>query len=420
MSIIKTAFEKGFFHLLSANFIIMFFSFCSQLLVAKFLTAAELGQIKVIQSYLNIANVISGFGFNTAILKLCSEEIPEHEKNFIFKKNFIYSSYSIIITWFFFIFLAYFCYLSPDPVINNLAFFYFFSIPALSYTTLIITYLQSLKKIQLISNLQVIIRFFGILLLIFLTYIYGINGYILSTIIVSYFSFFSLLKFIKNTLFQEHDDNNKYIYQKSFFIAKWSLMANFVSILNNYIDILFLNFFLVDRNLLGYYSISTIFIMALDQITLTVQSICAPYFSEKSKKKKEFLQILQKYQRIMIIFSFIISVFSFFFVPYLINIIYKNKYLFTQNCFKILILKYFFNSCYAIPAIAIWGIGKIHYNFWISFISFIISLILNYVFILNYGIIGAAWAQSIIYFFNFILVNVAIIYLKKTILRINI
>ena len=88
--LLRNVTDKGFFHLLSANVLMGFFAFGSQLLVAKFLTPLELGQIKTMQAILGVATIAAGFGFNTAVLKLCSEARPSNEKYYIFKKNVLY------------------------------------------------------------------------------------------------------------------------------------------------------------------------------------------------------------------------------------------------------------------------------------------------------------------------------------------
>lgn len=77
--------EKGFSHHLSANVIIVFLAFGSQLLVAKFLTPSELGQIKAIQSFIGVCPILAGFGFNTAVLKLCSEKRFREKNSYALK-----------------------------------------------------------------------------------------------------------------------------------------------------------------------------------------------------------------------------------------------------------------------------------------------------------------------------------------------
>ena len=64
--------EKGFFHLLSVNLFSQLFSFITSLLVAKFLTPAEYGNLKVLQTYINIFVLVATFGFSSSVLKSVS------------------------------------------------------------------------------------------------------------------------------------------------------------------------------------------------------------------------------------------------------------------------------------------------------------------------------------------------------------
>ena len=66
---IKSVFDKGFFHLLTSNYIINIVMFGSQMIVAWILTPEDLGRIKIMQSYIGIATIFSGLGFNTSTLK---------------------------------------------------------------------------------------------------------------------------------------------------------------------------------------------------------------------------------------------------------------------------------------------------------------------------------------------------------------
>ena len=127
---------KGFFHLLSANFIIGFLGFGSQLLVAKFLTPTELGEVRIIQSYVAVAAIIAGFGFNTAVLKLCSESRSLEEKSYIFARNIYYTIPFMAGTLCLVFILARHGLLSADPVVNRWMEVYMLAIPGIVGTSL--------------------------------------------------------------------------------------------------------------------------------------------------------------------------------------------------------------------------------------------------------------------------------------------
>lgn len=394
--------KKGFFHLLSANVIIGFLGFGSQLLVAKFLTPIELGQIKAIQSFIAVGTILAGFGFNTAVLKLCSEKRASEERAFIFRQNFYYTIVPVLLVLAGLFCLAKLGLLSPDKTINKWLPFYMLVIPAVTYATLIMVYLQALKKIQLMARMQVFIRMFGFIILIPATYFYGLVGFILSTIFIGYTALMPLLNLVKDSLAVKV--KVKAVFPQSFFFAKWSVAGNAIATIGQFADIFMLNYLIKDRVSFGYYGLATIFIIGLNYITSSVQSIATPYFSEKSDDKKEFLRVLKKYEKLMILLALGVSIVAFLIIPPFIEIIYGNSYASAGVYFRILVLKYFFWSCYALLGVAILGLGKMRYNFFSVSISVPISLFLSYFFITSYGITGAAVAQALAYFITLIIV----------------
>jgi len=401
--LLRDIINKGFFHLLSANFIIGFLGFGSQLLVAKFLSPIALGQIKAMQSFIGTATILAGFGFNTAVLKLCSERRSMGERAFIFKRNFCYTAVPILPVLAGLFCLAKLDLLSPDKAINKWLPLYMLVIPAMTYTSLIMIYLQALKKIQLMAKLQVFIRLFGFIVLVSITYFYGFVGFILSTIFIGYIALIPLFNLVKDNFKSKVKVDS--VFSKSLFYAKWSVASNAVAGIGQYMDIFVLNYLIKDRVGFGYYGLATIFILGMNYITSTAQSIAIPYFSEKSTDKKEFLRVLKKYEKLMILLALGVSIIALLVVPPFIEVVYGHNYAPAGVYFRILVLKYFFWSCYALLGIAILGLGKMRYNFLSVSISVPISLILSYLFIISYGIIGAAMAQALAYFITLIIVS---------------
>lgn len=166
-----------------------------------------------------------------------------------------------------------------------------------------------------------------------------------------------------------------------------------------------LNYLIKDRASLGYYGLATIFILGLNQITATVQAIATPYFSEKSNDKADFLRVLKKYQKLLVILAMSITTMAVIVIPFFIRYFYGTDYNSAGIYFRILALKYFFWSCYALLGVAILGLGMMRYNFLSVSISVPISLALSCVFISKYGVIGAAIAQASAYFITFIIVS---------------
>ena len=117
---IRNVYNKGFFHFLSARFLIRIFGFGSQLFVAWWLTPEDLGDIKILQVYMSILIVLAGFGFNISTLKLCAEKRPETQIRYLFIKSFKYTAFSVVIVVFMTLLLSKFGLFSPKQRINQL------------------------------------------------------------------------------------------------------------------------------------------------------------------------------------------------------------------------------------------------------------------------------------------------------------
>lgn len=230
------------------------------------------------------------------------------------------------------------------------------------------------------------------------------------TIAIGYVSVAFLLRLIKNDM----KCSRKFvgIFQKSFYYAKWSVGANVIATASSFMDIFMLNFLVTDRVGFGYYSIATLFIMGLNTITMTIQSISTPYFSEKSNNKYEFIRVLKKYQSIVVILSFGVCVVSAIVVPIGVEMLYGEKYAPVGYFFQMLLLKYFFWSCYAVLGSAVVGLGAMKYSFIAIVINTVISIAINYILISRYMLYGAVLAQALSYFMcmiiSFILIKIVL------------
>ncbi|HDR8049641.1 TPA: oligosaccharide flippase family protein, partial [Bacillus cereus] len=172
--------EKGFVHLLSANFLLQIAGFGGQIFLTRILSVEDIGRLKVLQSFLSNLTIIAGLGLNVAILKMCSEKISIQQKQRLFEDGFkVTAIFSVLITLLTLI-IAGFGGFSSDIQINNLMKIYAFQIPFLSISAYFVAYLQSQKKIHLMSNVQSISKIAVVIISILGAYIYGMTGYIIT------------------------------------------------------------------------------------------------------------------------------------------------------------------------------------------------------------------------------------------------
>jgi O-antigen/teichoic acid export membrane protein len=189
-------------------------------------------------------------------------------------------------------------------------------------------------------------------------------------------------------------------FSTSFYYAKWSVGANVVATIGANMDIFMLNFLATDRESFGYYSIATVFIFAMRQVTDSIKEIATPYFSEKSGDRKEFLRVLYKYEKLMVLLSLALTIVSIIAVPIFIKVVYGADFSNTSIYFSILAIRYLLGSAYSLLGVSVLGLGKMKYNFLSSTINVPITIVLSYVFITYYGIVGAAIAQALAAFIS--------------------
>jgi len=395
IGLLKQFAAKGFFHLLTANLLIQLFGFGSQFFVAWWLKPEQIGQIRIMQTYLNLATIFASLGFNTSALKLCSEKRPEGEIVFLYKKAFNYTFFAVLITLPGLFLLSKFRLLSNDDTVNKYFYFYSIAIIPLVLNTVDFTYLQARKRIKEIANVQSITKLVSLVFVICLTYFLGLTGYIIA-IIIGYSLTFTIF-YDRTAKLNAGIEAIKL--EKPFSLhwhyAKFSFLANILGQIGSYADLYLMNYMIVDKTMVGYYSFALTMTMIPRMFTSTVQQIISPYFSEKSQNVNELKVAYKKYNAIYVTSSSLIIIILFLFFPFIIDFLLSNKYHNSIIFFRLLLIAYFFQNLYTMKGYTLFGIGKINLNFYSSIIITITNLVIVYLMIIKYSILGAAYGMII-------------------------
>ena len=137
--------RKGFFHLLGANLFTHAASFLAQFGVAWMLPPVDIGRLRILQSYGTLATIFSKFGFDSSVLKLCSEQRSSGEKRELLRFSLRFVIAASVATWMILLLLNYYGFLSADPQLRTYFYYYLPILLALSLTDLQVYYLQALK-----------------------------------------------------------------------------------------------------------------------------------------------------------------------------------------------------------------------------------------------------------------------------------
>ncbi len=403
-SIIQFSKDKGLIHMFALNILIFFLHLLIQTVFITYLNPTDLGRVKIIESFLNIITLIIVFGLNTSILKLCSERIKDNLKLKYLGISIKVSLIIFIITYIASLVFNYYNLISPDIFIDNkITLIVIIALP-IAMRSLISTYLKANQKIKVYTKIEFINKIINVILIVLLIINKNIEGYIFALIISNYSQLLIYgIIFRKNIKDIIEVKFNKNKIKKIIDISKHSIFANFLGLLMSSLDIILINYIIINKELIGYYAFAQIIISFIRILQLSINEVIAPNLINLNKNKIEFYNLFKKYKYSTYLLNTLITLFCYFIIPIFIKLVFKMKYLESINIFKILILGFYFWSILSPNGIALLATGNIKVNNQIYFTTIIINFILNIIFINKFGIIGAAYATSISYFISAIL-----------------
>lgn len=394
--------RTGFIHLLSANLLIQIAGFGGQIFLTRILSVEDIGAIKILQSYLNIFVVLASLGLNTAVLKLASEDIERKEQINIFNICLILTIFSSLILIIIVYLLMDSSLLNIDPIFEK----YILILPLLSLINLIIVYLQSQQKIKLISNVQSFSKIFIVIISVLIAYLYDFEAYIFSLIVLNFITFIIIIPFIKHELITIiRVKFSKGILIKIKNIGIFALGANLLSVLLANVNIIMASSLIDNISEIAFYSIAQLIIITMMMIPSTLGQVMVPKISKVSKNLGEVFIMYKKYRIKNTILAISVAILAGILAPFIIPFVFGEEYRNSVIYFEILLIGFVCWSVYSPKSITLVGIGKSNYNFYVSLISFVFNVILNYFLIKSLGVIGAALANSITYFIT-IFINI--------------
>ncbi|MDO9154351.1 MAG: oligosaccharide flippase family protein [Paludibacter sp.] len=392
--LLKEIKRKGFFHLLSANVLIQTVAFASQLFVAGILSPDDIGRIKIIQTFLSVFSVIAGMGFGTSTLKLCSENRSKEEGMKLFGSSVFFTLISTTTIYIIVLILNYFAVFSADALIGWLIPIGLFPIISNSLFMVFISYFQAVKQIKLLSKITITNKIIAIVAIVLMAYWFGIKGYYIAFNL----SFIVMLFVSIRILRKDMSFNFSIITLKSFFSIHWkyarpSMYANLLSELSVYIDIFLISYLIKDMNEIGFYSFALTMTTMLKIFPATVQQITSPFFSGLAHNKPEFIKTFSRYNQQLYLIVLITLVLAQLIITPFTEFFFDAKYNESIHYFRILSIGWSIRQMIQLQSAAIFGLGKIHYNAYISLISLIFNLIVCSISIYYFGLEGAAWAS---------------------------
>lgn len=394
--------KKGFFHLIISNYSVQFIVFGAHLLVAKIMTPSDVGIIKTIETFINMAIVLGGGGVIFALLKIIPENKDEKLRNYALSFAIKYVSFFSLAIFILFNILTYFGVISKDLEIISWFNLYSLIILPSVVVMLLIRYYQAINLFKRISWLILVLKLISAVFVLTFTYFFFIKGYVFSMIITTVLIMLSLIYDIrKDLIVSSFSDDFLKIKKRILSLSQTAFFAQIIDQFKLNSGFFIANYILLDRIMFGHYAFALIIIQGLNIISTSSQQFIIPKISEISYNPSALFQKLRKFEFRFMLVSMLIFVFAESMFPYIIEKIFGSKYNEAIPLIRIMLIGWFIQSFYALKGVYFLSLGKMKYVSYSSFCVFFISVPLMIYLNIKFGANGAAFAfvlQNIISF----------------------
>lgn len=365
-------------------------------ILGNLVTPEELGIFLAHMMIIQYGVVFFSFDIQSGVIKYLGVSIIGKDKNLFFTSGiFLVLSLGVIAIVFFVFFSS---EISDILKLATLQYYYLF--PPLVLLSLIGNYLFAVLRNELVFNKIFIILLVSNIILIIATYLFvnyglGIYGIIISLYISYFISIIGSLRYVIQYVKIEFD---RKLIEMSRKLLKFSFLiylGTTLMVLDNYIDIFFINYFMEKENV-ALYNYAIIFGFILISIGDSISSVTYPQMV-RLFSRKDLKSVNQLYSRSIDFTFFFVSILSFLI---LINIDQIVLFLLPEYYLKIkeLLLPLFIGitlfATISSVGTSVTAYGKPQISLWSLVPAVLLNVILNIILIPKIGVTGAAIATS--------------------------
>ena len=388
--IVKDFLNRNGDYILLSSFISKFLSFLTSIFLIRIISSSDFGILAYSMSILSFFIPFSGGGMHFSYLRFAPNHKSNDRQRLFSNTLFIGFLFSILTILFLF-------YLISKLNIKDSLFYnviYLLSLYQLSYfvTELIkINFLvESLNK--RFAFLEIIISFSIFIFGIIFAYIFGLMGYVY---VYVFFPLICVLPYL-NLKSLKIKLPKKYI---SYGI--WVGIGSIASQLLYSIDIFLIGNIIKNNHQIALYKSASIIPMAIFFIPNSFLKSFYTDLAKNSKNKIFIIKFLKDYLSIFFVVTICLFSFLFIFSKEIILIFFGLEYLDCLSSYKILLIGSIGAFLLRIPfGNLLAALGKSDWNAFISIALILMNILMNIIFIPNYGINGAAIVTSFLFWLS--------------------
>ncbi|WDR02349.1 hypothetical protein PSQ19_17270 [Devosia algicola] len=257
---------------------------------------------------------------------------------------------------------------------------------------MLLVYLQAVQRFRFLAYSQIAIRSLSLCLTILGTWLFGLPGLLLATLVAVLSGVVPLLMAARPTF-----GHPTLPLPRDFSaLAKYSLVGMLISTVGQYADLMLLDWVVEDRGLIGVYSLATIFFFAASALAGAVQSVATPHFTGLMRDRIAFQLSLRRWTFGLTVAGAVTALGATT-LAYLVEDLFLGPdYNGLSLMVAILMLRFWVWCTYAVGGAAMVGIGAIKQGTIIAAITTAVAFLVGYPFVLWAGVWGAATAQIVV------------------------
>lgn len=387
----------------------------------RILGPEDYGRFGLIVTLTTMIIILIGNGIPTAMSKYLSEVFEtDPGKIYGIKRSALKLQMLLMgsVTLAFFLLAPVFSFFLHDPSLTPLFRLSALIIPTFAAASFYFYYFTGLHFFRMQAVLKTIRSFARIIFIILLAYLFGIrgaiSGYILAPIVVFVVAFFYDEILIKRYFPIAHENKTASLFSaKTIFQYAWPLtlfLLFYECILT--LDLYFVKSLLRSDYQTGIYNAAITVGRIPYYLFYALTIILLPAISKTTAENdtKETEKLVNTSLRLMTLLLFPLVTLLIAYAPQVLNIFYGAKYIAAADPMNIFALGVGFLTVFYVLSFALNGAGLVKIPMKLAFFGFLGMIVLNFLLIPKFALIGAAMATTSV---SFVLTVAILIYIKQ-------
>lgn len=397
---LKKLYRKGLFDIMGSGLLNKIFFFVGNIFAVRFLAKAEYGAFGFADSIMAFIITLNGLGITNGVLQFCCEKDNYFER----KKYERYGLYfGLLTTGAFSILCIGYAFLGKFPISASRIVFFVYSLYPMTY--FLFTYFcvvlrcyDENKKYARIRNINAFVYaaceiagtyFFNEIAIVVALY--------LATLTSSYVGYRYIKKYHnEQPNIEEETGSLKLTKNEKTEYIKYSVYTSLNQVVTNlvgFVDVLLIGAIVANPQEVAAYKVATVIPLALMFIPDSILMFFYPYYARYKDDKKWIRESTKKLFMYASALNIVISLSLFILAPYIITILWSKKYISSVFPFRVLAFNYFISATFRYNIIYIMNaLRQVKIVLVVNIISGILDILLNYVLITAFGMVGAAFA----------------------------